>query len=310
VVTRHAAVSVRCSVLAAPAAILIAVLSPDSPVGSRMLALPESAPPTAPSARHQPDAPGSRSDTIRIDGSNGVMPLVAALAESFMRQSPGSTVRMGGGLGSGARLRALKQGEIDIAIASHGLDLAALRRDGFAAHRIARTAVVFGVNAAVRAPGLSSAQVCEILAGRVTAWDRVEGTGSRRPLVAIARDESEVDMEVVRAGIPCLAGASVGSIVRIVPDTESMRRALLADSGAFGVTTMTVVVQSGGQIRAIALDGVAPTNSKVADKRYPLVRASYLITSAKPTAAVQQFLNFVRSAKGGAVLRENGSVPE
>jgi len=204
---------------------------------------------------------------------------------------------MGGGLGSGARLRALKQGEIDIAIASHGLDLAALRRDGFAAHRIARTAVVFGVNAAVRAPGLSSAQVCEILAGRVTAWDRVEGTGSRRPLVAIARDESEVDMEVVRAGIPCLAGASVGSIVRIVPDTESMRRALLADSGAFGVTTMTVVVQSGGQIRAIALDGVAPTNSKVADKRYPLVRASYLITSAKPTAAVQQFLNFVRSAR-------------
>jgi ABC-type phosphate transport system substrate-binding protein len=106
---------------------------------------------------------------VHIDGSNGVMPLARALAEAYMAAEPGSVVTFGNGLGSRTRLDSLRAGRMDIALASHGLDTAALRAEGLPVHRIAETPVVFGVHAAsVSLDGLPSSRLCDVLAGRET----------------------------------------------------------------------------------------------------------------------------------------------
>jgi phosphate transport system substrate-binding protein len=86
-------------------------------------------------------------EKIVVDGSTGVMPLVAALAKAYQERYPAATVEMGKGLGTRARLEALAAGKIDIALASHGLVAEELTRQGMAMHEIAKVAVVFGVNA-------------------------------------------------------------------------------------------------------------------------------------------------------------------
>src|SRR5687767_5086886 len=78
----------------------------------------------------------AQAERIAIDGSTGVTPLVEALAKAYREQNPGALVDIGKGLGTKARIQALNDGTIDIAMTSHGLDVAAIRREGMAVQEI------------------------------------------------------------------------------------------------------------------------------------------------------------------------------
>src|SRR5688572_29873006 len=105
--------------------------------------------------------------TIVIDGSTGVAPLVAALAKAYEQENAGAKIQIGKGLGTGARIRALDEGKIDIAMASHGLDVAAIQKQGMVVHEFAKVAVVFAVNETVPVGALTDAQVCAIYSGKI-----------------------------------------------------------------------------------------------------------------------------------------------
>ena len=139
---------------------------------------------------------GLASETFLVDGSNGVMPLVSALAEAYHERQPGVTVEIGKGLGSTARLQALADGNIDIALASHGLDFDEIARRGMAVHEIAKVAVVFGVNASVPLTDLTERQICDVYAGRITNWKELGGPDL--VIAPRARPGTEVDAEVVK----------------------------------------------------------------------------------------------------------------
>src|SRR5687767_7111197 len=121
-----------------------------------------------------PDS-AATTDRIVVDGSTGVMPLVAALAKAYQDRHPGAVVEMGQGLGTKARLQALEEGKIDIALASHGLVAEELSRRGMTAHEIAKVAVVFGVNMSVSVTNLTDVQICDIYALKVTNWKVLGG---------------------------------------------------------------------------------------------------------------------------------------
>jgi phosphate transport system substrate-binding protein len=252
-------------------------------------------------------AQGLAADKILVDGSSGVMPLVAALAEAYRERQPAGTVEMGRGLGTRARLEALAAGKIDIALASHGVDVEELTRQGIAVHEIAKVAVVFGVNASVPVAGLTERQICDVYAGRITNWKELGG-----PDLAIApraRPDTEVDAEVVRAKIGCLKDLKMAEAVKLMPATGDMARELAATAGAIGMTTMTVVEQSRERIRPLSLEGIAPRAENVKNQRYTLTRDSFLITKATPSPAVARFLDFIRSPAGAEAIAVNGAVP-
>lgn len=260
------------------------------------------------------DTAASRDDAdvalapVHIDGSNGVMPLARALAEAYMAAEPGAVVTFGNGLGSRARLDSLRAGRMDIALASHGLDTAALRAEGMPVHRIAQTPVVFGVHSAsVSLDGLPSSRLCDVLAGRETSW-RPLGDGRDLPIVLVVRPEAEVDMEVLRDRVACAHDVVITPSAVVVEETADMARAITNTEGAIGITTATVASQSGGAIRAMALDGVMPGVEAVREGRYALTRSSYLITRGDAHAGVARFLAFVASAEGQRVLEANGAV--
>ena len=63
-------------------------------------------------------AHGQTTERLVIDGSTGGMPLATALAKAFQERNPGMTVEIGKGLGTKARVQALVDGKIDIALAT------------------------------------------------------------------------------------------------------------------------------------------------------------------------------------------------
>jgi phosphate transport system substrate-binding protein len=247
------------------------------------------------------------SERIVVDGSTGVMPLVAALAKAYQERHPATVVEMGKGLGTKARLQALEEGKIDIALASHGLVVEELSRRGMAVHEIAKVAVVFGVNASVPVANLTDAQVCEIYGGRVTSWKALGG-----PDIGIAprtRPDSEVDTEIVREKIACLKDLKMPERVKVMPRSGDMAKELAATVGAVGMTTATVVEQSRGQIKVVSLNGIIPSVDNVGRETYTLTRDSFLVTKAMPPPTVVRFVEFVRSSAGAAVILANGAVP-
>ncbi len=246
-------------------------------------------------------------EKIVVDGSTGVMPLVAALAKAYQERNPAATVEIGKGLGTKARLLALADGKIDIALASHGLVAEELARQGMAVHEIAKVAVVFGVNVSVPTTNVTDHQICDVYAGRITNWKQLGG-----PDLAIAprtRPDSEVDAEVVRGKVACLADMRMPESVKVMARSGDMAKELAATVGAIGMTTTTVVEQSGGQIKLLSLNGVIPSAENVERKRYTLTRDSFLVTKAPPPPAVASFVEFVRSAAGASVITANGALP-
>lgn len=246
-------------------------------------------------------------EKVFVDGSTGVMPLAAALAKAYQERHPGAVVELGTGLGTKARLQALAEGSIDIALASHGLVTEELAARKMVAHEIAKVAVVFGVNAGVPLTSLTDRQVCDIYAGRTANWKELGG-----PDLAVAphaRPDSEVDAEVVKDKIACLKDVKPAATVKTMPKSGDMAKGLAATPGAIGMTTTTVVEQSRGQIKAVALNGVTPSADNVIRKTYVLTRDSFLVTKATPDPAVARFIEFVRSPAGEAVIVANGAVP-
>ena len=250
---------------------------------------------------------GLAAEKILVDGSNGVMPLVAALAEAYRERQPDVTIEMGKGLGAKARLEALAAGKIDIAMASHGVDSEEIAKQGMALHEIAKVAVVFGANASVPLTGLTERQICDIYAGRITNWKELGGPDLA--IAPLARPDTEVDAEVVRARIGCWKELKMAGSVKVLPTTGDMAQELASTAGAIGMTTMTIVEQSQKRIRSLSLDGVAPHVENVRNQSYGLTRDSFLVTKATPTPAVTRFLDFIQSPAGAKVITANGAVP-
>ena len=249
----------------------------------------------------------SAQDTVRIDGSTGIKPLVSALADAFMKQQAGISIEIGEGLDGKARIEALEGGVIDIATASHGLKIDELTQKGMAVHQIAVTPVVFATNSGVGVSALSEDEICSIYSGKVTNWNQLKGPDM--PVAVFTRPNSEVDAEVVLEGVSCLKGMAMPASVTVAAKAGDMAKALESTLGAIGMTTSTMVEQSGGKIELVALNGVNPDEANLQAGKYTLVREAFLVVDGSPSEAVSAFLAFVTSSEGRAVISANGAFP-
>lgn len=248
----------------------------------------------------------AQTDTLRIDGSTGVRPLVTALAEAFEKNYPGIRVEIGEGMNTRRRVEALQAGEIDIAMASHGIDVRAFTRQGLQVHWFAKMAVVFGLHQSVDLDGLTTGQVCGIYAGKYRNWRELGGPDL--PIIALSRPATEVDAEIFIQQMPCFGDFSDRDHVRWFEKSGPLARELAKQPGAIGMTTLVRVGQSQGAIRPLALNGIAPNARNLRKGKYNYTRNSFLITKGLPPPALKRFLMFVNSRSGRRVIREQNAV--
>lgn len=255
-----------------------------------------------------PEANAVNEETIVIDGSTGVRPLVVALTDRYKAQDNTAVAfEVGDGLNPAHRIKALANGDIDIAMASHGIDIDKITELGLVVHLFAKVAVVIGVNKSTPITTISYQNLCDIYGGKSTHWENLSSnTGVITPLI---RPHSEVDTEVVMKHIPCFSSLHIPPTVREFEKSGQMARALAQTPGTIGITTMVRVSQSHGKISPLALNGVAPSVDNVLNGSYSLTRNMYLITRAIPTEIVTDFLAFLASDEGKQVIIENNAVP-
>lgn len=246
-------------------------------------------------------------EQIVLDGSSGMLPLAKALAAAYQQRSSDPQVEIGKGLGTGARLRALAEGKIQIALASHGIKPEDVRQGSLQVIEVAKGAIVFAVNASVPLTDITESQVCDAYSGRIRNWQPLGG--SDNSVALLTRPPTEVDPEVIRAKLGCFKELKETETAKVMARGGDMAKALAETPHALGMTSMTVVEQSAGKVKALALNGTAPTAENVKSGRYFLTRDFLFVIKGEPTGPVKRFLDFVLSPEGDRVIQANGAVP-
>lgn len=247
------------------------------------------------------------SEKIILDGSTGMLPLARALASAYQKKAADPEIVIGNGLGTGARLRALAEDKIHIALASHGISPDDVKKGNLKTIELAKGAIVFAVNATVPIADISESHVCDAYSGKITNW---KGLGGSESAIALfTRPPTEVDPEVIRDKVGCFKGLREVETAKVMARGGDMAKALAETPHALGMTSMTVVEQSAGKVKALNLNGIAPTAENVKSGRYVLTRDFLFVTKGEPAGAVKKFLDFVLSPEGDRVIQANGAVP-
>jgi phosphate transport system substrate-binding protein len=241
-------------------------------------------------------------ETIRISGAGGAIGTIRILGEAFRKTNPGIRVEILPGMGSSGAVKAVLAGRLDIGLSVRTLS-GEERAQGVVETGYARTPFVFGVNNTLEMTGLTLEDVAGIYGGK-RDWEN----GKRIRLVL--RPPEDSDIAVLKSMSPAMSAAVDIALRRkgmIVATTgHDAADAIESVPGAFGATTLSLLLSEKRALRILSLDGITPSVRTMADGSYPYSKTFFMVTKINPPASVRRFIDFVRSPAGAAILAKNG----
>ncbi|HXV43985.1 MAG TPA: phosphate ABC transporter substrate-binding protein [Anaerolineae bacterium] len=264
------------------------------------------------------DAPADTPiETIENKGSDTMVNLALAWAETYMAQNPQVRISVTGG-GSGTGIAALINGTVDMANASRAIkpeEVDEARSKGVEPFEIAvaQDAIAVVVNPANPVDQLTMQQISDIYTGQITNWQEVGGED--RPIVLLSRESNSGTYvffleEVVRQG-DADSNLLFSPDTLLLPSSEGISAEIRQNPNAIGYDGLGYVTPDQKTL-AIALSptgpGVKPSLATVVDGSYPISRPLFMYTPGRPTGATKTYLDWIMTA-GQQQVKELGFVP-
>ena len=251
-----------------------------------------------------------RPPTVTIDGSATVFPIANILAEDFADAHPDVRV-VANKCGTGGGLQKLARGEIDVATASRSVEPREARAvsGGIVAIPIADDGITVVVNPANPIASVSTAGLRAAWSGRIDDWRALGGPPGR--IAFYGPTESHGTFDVFTEAIDGRAG-DVRRDVQTDEDYNVIVRAVADDPRGMGYVGFDYYTRNRDRIKALAVDGIVPTERTIASGAYrTLARPLYLVAARRALARpeVRAFLEFALGARGRAAVVEARYVP-
>lgn len=243
---------------------------------------------------------------IVVGGTGSPLGSMQILADAYMKQNDGAEILVLPSLGSGGGIKGLIAGKIHIALSARPLneDEAA---GGLTDILYAKTPVVFATNADNPNSAVTLDWIADAYAGAVTEWP--EGEHIR----LVLRPLHDSDSIILSEASPLLKQAIEAAHARrgliVAEDAQGAADALESLNGTLGTSTLTQVLSEGPAIKALTLDGVTPDARTLADGTYPFEKLFYLVTGPATSDEARDFVDFIRSDAGKALLVATGNQP-
>lgn len=248
-------------------------------------------------------APAESGGHLKLGGTGGDLGTMRKIGAAFMASHPGVMIEVLPSLGSSGGIRAVMAGAVDIALTSRPLEDDELRT-GARVLPYARTPFVFATPSGNPETGVTTRDLVAIFSGERTTW--ADGALIR----VVLRPESDNDFKILLRHLPDLAESLREAAERPgVPIAYSDQEA--ADyierlRWGLGTSGLSVMLGEDRGLKALALDGVAATPENLAKGAYKMEKTYYLVTRGEPRDLVRQFIAFVFSEPGRAILRRTG----
>ena len=248
-------------------------------------------------------SPLALGEEIKIGGTGNALGTIRLLGDAFTRKYPGMKVTVMASLGSSGALKAVPKGAIDIGVSSRELSDDE-RASGAVSSEYARSPTVFAVGRKTKVTSISRQQIAGVYSGEFAEWP------DKTPVRPVLRQPGDDNTRQIRSlsleiGKALDAAERREGMARAVTDQEAADK-IESTPGAIGVSTLALMRSEARPLSALAIDGVEPTPANGASGAYPLVKRFYFITQPTRSVPVQQFIGFVASPDGRAILAQTG----
>jgi len=252
--------------------------------------------------------PAAAQEKIVLDGSTTVGPIAKAFAGFYMRKHPDVNIVVSES-GSGNGAKSLINSACDIANMSRFMktkEFKAAVENGVTpvAHVVAMDGLAVIVHPANPVKALTVGQVRDIYKGKITNWRQLGGPNTR--IVTISRDTNSGTYETFAKLV--MKKEKIVAGTEYVNHNAQARQRVKDTTGAIGYVGLGFVNRS---VKALEIDGIAPSNGTVASGVYPIARPLYMFTNGYPKLGshVHAFVTLHLTRKGQEIISAVGYVP-
>ncbi|NTU71757.1 MAG: phosphate ABC transporter substrate-binding protein [Coriobacteriia bacterium] len=231
------------------------------------------------------------STKVIVSGSTTILPIAEQAAEAFVDENPDTQVLVSG-LGSSAGIEAVSAGTANVGTSSR--DLKPEEEElGLVDTPIAYDGIAVIVSPANPVDGLTSEQLQDIFSGKITNWSDVGGAD--RDIQLVNRDEASGTREAFKKIV--MGDVSFDPAAAVLPGTGQVRDVVARAPGAIGYISAGFVTPrfTNVKVKAIDVDGVAPTEKNIGTSAYPVGRTLHFFTKGTPEGVTKDFIDFVLS---------------
>ena len=239
--------------------------------------------------------------TVSTDGSTSMEKVIGALGESFMEANSGTTFTYNP-TGSGSGIQAVSEGRCDI-----GLSSRALKDDekasGLKETTLALDGIAIIVNPQNPVKDLTLEQIAKIYTGEITNWK--DAGGNDAEIVLIGREAGSG----TRDGFESITDTKDACQYRQeLTSTGDVITTVSQNPNAIGYASLAAIKDS---VKALTVNGVAPTEATVKDGTYLVQRPLVLVTKegVALSETAQKFFDFATSADAASIISAAGAVP-
>jgi len=249
---------------------------------------------------------GREIQTLSVTGSTTVLPIAQKAAEKYMDMHSDVNILMSGG-GSSVGVKSAGEGTADIGMASREIKDA--EKNGYPNLKpvvVAKDGIALIVHPSNPVASLTVDQVKGIYNGAYTNWSEVGGEPLE--IVVIGRDSASGTREFFWKEV-----MNKGDFVATMLEKNSngaIKQTVAQTPGAIGYVGLGYIDET---VRAVKIksDGreIEPTVANVQNGSYPISRNLYFLVNGEPEGLVKDFIDFILSSEGQAIVEEEGFVP-
>ena len=238
--------------------------------------------------------------SVATDGSTSMEKVIGALGEAFQNDTGISFTYNPTGSGSG--IKAVQEGRCDIGLSSRDLKTEE-KAAGLSGTVLAYDGIAIIVHPENPVADLSVETIAKIYTGEITNWSEVGGSDVE--IVLIGREAGSG----TRDGFESITDTEDACLYRQeLTSTGDVITTVSQNPGAIGYASVAFVKDT---VKALTVDGVAPTEETIKDGSYVVQRPFVLVTKtdAKLSEAAQKFLDYITSADANEIISAAGVVP-
>ena len=258
------------------------------------------APSAAPEAVESTAPEAKLSGSVSTDGSTSMEKVIGALGEAFTEANPDVNFTYNP-TGSGSGITAVSEGRCDIGLSSRNLkDEEAAK--GLKATVLALDGIAVIVNPENPVSELSLEQIAKIYTGEITNWSELGGNDAE--IVVIGREAGSG----TRDGFESITKTADACIYRQeLTSTGDVITTVAQNPDAIGYASLASI---GDTVKALVVEGVAPSEETVKDGSYLVQRPFVLVTreGEELSEAAQAFFDYITSADAASIIADAGAV--
>ena len=175
----------------------------------------------------------------------------------------------------------------------------------------AKEAFVFFVNSKNPIDNLTSEQVRGIYSGKITNWSQIDKrlSGKIKPFQRNQGSGSQTMLEKIMGNTPIMPPLKedrLGGMGGIINDVAGYRN--YQEAMGFTFRYFSTEMFKNGEIKLLAIDGVAPTVENIRNGTYPFIADCCIITVKPRNENLQKIVDFMFSPAGKELIEKTGYV--